>query len=87
MIRAAVFALGRGFHGLITEADNRTVSVFRVVGVVVIAHMCGLQYVDTVMNSHPFDPNAFGLGVTGVLAAVGVSERVAHYCNGKDENA
>lgn len=86
MISVWVLRFGRAVHGLLTEADNRTLSAFRIAAIVVTAHMCGLQFVDTVMNSHPFAAENFGLGVAAVWAAVGLGERAAQYPTGGGAN-
>jgi hypothetical protein len=74
-----IFAIGRGCLGLITEADNKTPSAFRVAALVISCHMAWLQWYDTVVNSNPFMANEFGMGIAAVWAAAGLGERVAHY--------
>lgn len=86
MIWPWVLRFGRACRGAMTEADNVTVSAFRVVAIIVSAHMCGLQFVDTVMNSHPFAAQDFGLGMAAIWAAVGLGERAAHYPMGGGGN-
>jgi hypothetical protein len=82
MIYERVTLLGRWCLNLLTEADNKTPSAFRVAALIVTAHMCGLQYVDTVITNHPFMANDFGMGIAAVWAAAGIGERIAHYHSG-----
>jgi hypothetical protein len=72
-------ALGRQMFMLVSEADNRTTSVFRVAGLGLSVFMAVAAGHGTFIHGHPFDSSGFGMGVAALWAAVGIGERIAHY--------
>ena len=79
MIRRFLAATGRILLAIVTEADNRTPSAFRVSALVVTAHMMALSFHATVTANLGFDASSFGMGIAAVWAAAGIGERVAAY--------
>jgi hypothetical protein len=79
MIGDFIRAVGRVLLAIITEADNKTPSAFRVSALVVTGHMMALQFHATVISNLGFDAMGFGGGIAAVWAAAGIGERVANY--------
>lgn len=79
MIRDFINACGRVLIAILTEADNRTPSAFRVSALVVTGHMMMLSYHATVVGNLGFDAMGFGGGIAAVWAAAGIGERVASW--------
>ena len=79
MIWPWIVRFGKSCHSIISGADNKTLSVFRIAAMTISAHMCGLQFVDTVIHAHPFASQDFGIGMAAIWAAVGLGERAAQY--------
>jgi hypothetical protein len=79
MIRLALRSFWRHCFVAITEADNRTPSLFRVAGLALSVFMAVTSGYATFVHGHLFDASGFGVGVASLWAAVGIGERVAHY--------
>jgi hypothetical protein len=79
MFKTFLHGCGRVLIAILTEADNKTPSAFRVSALVVTGHMMMLQYHSTVTSNLGFDAMGFGGGVAAVWAAAGIGERIAHY--------
>ena len=79
MIREFIRACGRVLLAILTEADNKTASAFRVSALVITGHMMMLSYHATVTSNLGFDASGFGMGIAAVWAAAGIGERVASW--------
>ena len=58
---------------LMTEADNTTPCIFRVLSLLVILFFLGESVYSLVVDHKPFDPQGFGVGIGATLAGVGVA--------------
>lgn len=58
---------------LITEADNQTVDVKRVIGIAGTGSFFYLGFHSVVLNHSPFDAQAYGIGLGALLTAVGAA--------------
>lgn len=61
------------FRYLITEADNETVDVKRVAGLLGVCSFFYLAFHAVVINHSPFDAANYGVGLGSILASIGLS--------------
>lgn len=62
-----------GFRQMLTGKDNVTVDAFRVLAVLSVLVGMALEVASTfwALKGHPFDLQAFGIGIGGLLLAAG----------------
>ena len=79
MFKSFLQGCGHVLIAILTEADNKTPSAFRVSALVVTGWAVAFQYHATVVSNLGFDAMGFGGGIAAVWAAAGIGERIAHY--------
>ncbi len=82
MFKSFLQGCGRVLIALLTEADNKTASVFRASALVITVFAMALQYHVTIVANLGFDALSFLSGIAAVWAAAGIGERVANYMGG-----